>query len=131
MSGVGPAGSFKLLQRAKIHQQGEAGFSIAIGRDSVRLSIVLPFQTGFDIARKTIGLSEKTRIVSREQFVLGKLFESRQGVRALKKGLATRVKELESLSDEFDLANATTPQLNIAVEFIGFDDFVFDAIFHR
>ena len=102
-----------------------------LGRDGVGLAVVFHLQAMLDLAQETIGRAQQPSIVGPQQLVLDELFQNRQSLRALQKRLPAGVQKLQRLSHEFDLTNPSAPELDIAVEFLGLNHLVLDAVFHH
>jgi len=124
------ARTFEVRKFLEAHQAGEAFLSGVSDGNGMSLEVFFHLQAVLDVAKEDIGLGKGARVGGREQFVLGKFFEARESLSALKEGLAAGMEELLGLDDEFDFANATTAKFDVAFEFAGSDDFGFDAVLH-
>src|SRR4051812_31824675 len=96
--------------------------------DGMGLQVVLHLEAMLDIPKEAICAGKQFRFFRRKPFVLGKFFEARYGLRPLKKRLAARMKELESLGNEFDFADAPAAQFPVALQLAAFYHFIFDAL---
>src|SRR3954453_20313752 len=96
----------------------------------MRLAIVIHLEPVLDIAEEAIRLIELFGLVGGQVLVLSELFQTGKSLRTLKERLATRVEQLETLDDKFDLPNTARAEFNITFQFAGFNDLVFDAFFH-
>ena len=80
---VRSAGSLKLLARVEARQLGQAFLRGTVGRNAVRLQVVLHLETVFHVAQEAVRLAQQPRLFVGEQFVLRQFVETRQGLRGL------------------------------------------------
>src|SRR5437870_1640304 len=93
------------------------------------LQIAFHLQTVFHVAQEAIGSGQQVGFFSGKQLILNQLFKRRKRLRYLEERVTARMKQLQRLGDEFDLAYAASAKLDVSLELASFQDFIFNALF--
>ncbi len=129
-AGVAAAGGLEGGQGFESHEAGEAFAGLAGGGNGVGLGAGFHLEAVLEVAQKEVGGGEGFDVLGAEEAVGGEFFQGWDGGGGLEKGHVAGVEELERLDDELNFADATAAEFDVALQFAGLDDFVFDAGFH-
>src|SRR5207248_4918164 len=117
----------EIFTRPKTEAECEASQGFRLSRNDMRLLFGLYLQTMLDAAEKSVSIIAGQHFLARKKIQLTKSSQRFEHTRFLQEWMTRSVDKLQSLHDEFDLANASAAKFHVAFQIFCADYVALDA----